>query len=124
MSPEQVRGETVDKRTDIWAYGVVMYEMLTGERLFEGKTMSDTLASVLRDEPRLERVPWQAQKLLTACLERESSRRLRDIGDARRLLEEAPANPNANVANPDACTHLDYARLARAGTGRCEFCLS
>ena len=64
MSPEQARGEPVDKRADIWAYGVVLHEMLTAERLFEGKTVSDTLAAVLMKEPDLEGVPTKAQRLV------------------------------------------------------------
>ena len=57
MSPEQARGKAVDKRADIWAFGVVLYEMLTGQRLFEGETVSDTLAAVLTKEPDFNRVP-------------------------------------------------------------------
>jgi serine/threonine protein kinase len=88
MSPEQARGKLVDKRADIWAFGVVLYEMLTGERLFEGETASDTLAQVLTKEPDLSHVP--ARKLLSRCFEKDPSRRLRDIGEARFLLEDQP----------------------------------
>jgi serine/threonine-protein kinase len=88
MSPEQARGEQVDKRADIWAYGVVLHEMLTGKRLFEGKTVSDTLASVLMKEPDLTGAPPHVRKLLRACLERDPKRRLRDVGEAWRLLED------------------------------------
>ena len=88
MSPEQARGEHVDKRTDIWAWGVVLHEMLTGQRLFAGKTLSDTLAAVLMKEPDLSGVPAKVGKLLHACLERDPKRRLRDIGEAWRLLED------------------------------------
>jgi Tol biopolymer transport system component len=91
MSPEQARGEVVDKRTDIWAFGVVLYEMLTGKPLFEGKTLSDTVAAVLTKVPDWNQAPPRVRRLLQACLERDPKRRLRDIGDMRRLLEEAPA---------------------------------
>jgi serine/threonine-protein kinase len=64
MAPEQSRGKTVDKRADIWAFGVVLYETLSGRRLFEGETTSDTLAGVLTKEPDWERVPAQARRLL------------------------------------------------------------
>src|ERR1700689_676719 len=64
MSPEQARGKDVDKRADIWAYGVVLYEMLTGQRLFEGETISDTLAAVIKEEPDLAKVPAKVQRLL------------------------------------------------------------
>ena len=91
MSPEQARGQTVDRRADIWAYGVVLYEMLTGQRLFEGETISDTLAQVLTKEPDWDRVPVKVQRLLRRCLEKDPKARLRDIGNARLLVEDAPA---------------------------------
>src|SRR5215470_16474156 len=68
MSPEQARGKAVDKRADIWAFGVVLYEMLTGERLFQGETVSDTLAAVLKEEPDLAQVPVKVRRLLRLCL--------------------------------------------------------
>jgi serine/threonine-protein kinase len=88
MSPEQARGKTVDKRADIWAFGVVLYEMLTGEALFTGETVSDTLATVLTREPDFERVPARMRRLLRRCLEKDPRKRLRDIGDAWDLLDE------------------------------------
>ena len=100
MAPEQARGHAVDKRADIWAFGVVLCEMLTGRRLFGGPTISDTLAAVLTREPEWTHVPAGARRLLRACLERDSKRRLRDIGDARRLLEDAEAPPPAVSAPP------------------------
>jgi serine/threonine protein kinase/Tol biopolymer transport system component len=89
MSPEQAKGKPVDKRTDIWAFGVVLYEMLTGKRLFQGETMSDTLAAVLKEEPEWDRVPAKVVPLLRHCLEKDPKRRLRDIGDMELLLETA-----------------------------------
>ena len=90
MSPEQARGKAVDKRTDIWAFGAVLYEMLCGRRAFEGETVSDTLASVLRSDPDWSllpaAVPVHVRTLLARCLERDPSRRLRDIGEARLAL--------------------------------------
>jgi eukaryotic-like serine/threonine-protein kinase len=87
MSPEQARGKTVDKRADIWAFGVVLYEMVTGKRLFKGETTSDTLAAVLKEEPNLTLAPDKTRRLLRACLEKDSKRRLRDIGDVGLLLD-------------------------------------
>ena len=91
MSPEQARGKTVDKRADIWAFGVVLFEMLTGQRLFAGETVSDTLAQVLTKEPDWEQVPAKVRRLLKKCLEKDPKKRLRDIGDAWELLDDAPA---------------------------------
>ncbi len=90
MAPEQARGRTVDKRADIWAFGVVLYEMLTGGRLFEGETTAEILAAVLTKEPEWERLPAPAQKLVRSCLEKDPHRRLRDIGDFWRQIEQAP----------------------------------
>jgi Tol biopolymer transport system component len=87
MAPEEAQGEPVDKRADIWAFGVVLYEMLTGQRLFKGNTVSDTLAAVLKETPDFDRVPAKVRILLRRCLERDPKRRLRDIGDALPLLE-------------------------------------
>src|SRR5215468_4343829 len=87
MSPEQARGRAVDKRADIWAFGVVLWEMLTGKLLFRGKTTSDVLAAVIRDEPDLSRLPAKVRPLLKRCLEKDPQKRLRDIGDAMGIVE-------------------------------------
>jgi Tol biopolymer transport system component len=99
MSPEQARGHAVDKRADIWSFGVVLYELLTGKQLFGGDTVSDTLAAVLRHDPDVPAVPPRFQKLLRLCLTRDPRQRLRDISGARLLLDEAPA-PAAVTARP------------------------
>ncbi len=91
MAPEQARGHNVDQRADIWAFGVVVCELLTGKLLFEGATISDTLASVLRQEIDFNATPTRFHPLLRACLERDPKRRLRHIGDARLLLAQPPA---------------------------------
>jgi len=91
MSPEQAKGKSVDKRADIWSFGVVLYEMLTGKRLFNGETITELLGSVLKEEPDLSRVPDRVRRLLRACLEKDPQHRLRDIGDVWRLLDDAPA---------------------------------
>src|SRR6202522_2185941 len=88
MSPEQARGKVVDKRADIWAFGVVLYELLTGKRLFQGEDLTETLASVVKEEPPWGAVPPQVRRLLKSCLEKDPKRRLRDIGDVWRMLEE------------------------------------
>jgi len=87
MSPEQARGKPVDKRADIWSYGVVLYEMLTGQRAFKGDDVSETLASVLKDAPAFDALPASTpprlRRILERCLERDAKARLRDIGEAR-----------------------------------------
>jgi serine/threonine-protein kinase len=92
MSPEQAKGKPVDRRTDIWAFGVVLAEMLTGRRMYTGETVSETLASVIRDVPDLAVLPAATppsiRRLLQRCLEKDPWRRLRDIGEARFTLQE------------------------------------
>ena len=102
MSPEQARGQLVDKRTDIWAFGCVLYEMLAGRTAFAGQTLTDTLAAIVGREPNWrilpDTTPVSIQRLLQRCLEKDSKRRLRDIGDARIDIDEAlslPARPAA-----------------------------
>ena len=106
MSPEQARGKAVDKRTDIWAFGCVLYEMLAGKRAFRGETISDTIAAVLECEPGWHELPpatpAKIGDLLRRCLQKDSQRRLRDIGDARIEIEEALAAPA--IAEPTAAT--------------------
>jgi serine/threonine-protein kinase len=91
MAPEQARGHKVDKRADIWAFGVVVYEILTGRPLFDADNVSDVLAQVLTKELPLDAAPPRFRPLLQRCLERDQRKRLRDIGDAPLLLDEQPA---------------------------------
>lgn len=92
MSPEQARGAIVDKRADIRAFGVVLHEILTGQRLFDGETVSDTLASVLKTDVDWSRLPAETpasvRRLLRHCLARDRRQRQQDIGDARLELGE------------------------------------
>ena len=102
MSPEQARGTAVDKRTDIWAFGCVLYEMLTGRRPFAGDTVSDTIAAILRREPDWNALPDETpagiRRLLHKCLDKDSKRRLRDIGDARMELDDSlPASQGSPI---------------------------
>jgi Tol biopolymer transport system component len=90
MSPEQARGRAVDKRTDIWAFGVVLYELLTGKRLFTGEDVTEILASIVKDQPDLTEVTTRFRRLLERSLEKNPKKRLRDIGDAELLLESVP----------------------------------
>ena len=97
MSPEQAKGKEVDKRSDIYAFGLVFYEMLSGTPPHKGDTLQETLASVLKDEPDLNQVPPQAHHLLKRCLEKDPQKRLRHIGDVMSLLDDAPAPSSATT---------------------------
>jgi eukaryotic-like serine/threonine-protein kinase len=93
MSPEQAQGRPVDKRADIWAFGCVLYELLTGKRAFRGETLQDTIAAVLEREPDWQalpaKTPAKIRELLRQCLQKAAGRRLQTIADARRTIEEA-----------------------------------
>ena len=102
MSPEQARGKPVDKRTDIWAFGCILYECLTGKRPFEGETITETLAAILKDEPDWDAlpasVPGKASDLLRRCMKKDPRERLRDIGDAAIEIAEAGAETVGETA--------------------------
>ena len=102
MSPEQARGRAVDKRTDIWSFGCVLYEMLTGQKAFAGETVPDTIAKLLHREPELsalpEKVPSPIRRLLQRCLEKDVKFRLHDIADARIEIEDVLRGPAAGAA--------------------------
>ena len=98
MSPEQARGNTVDRRTDVWAFGCCLYEALTGKATFRGNTVSDTIANVLKQEPEWDKlpesIPTKIRALLRRCLQKDGNRRSRDIWGARLEIEEAIAAPD------------------------------
>jgi serine/threonine-protein kinase len=100
MAPEQAKGKRVDKRIDIWSWGVVLYELLTGERMFQGDDAAETLAQVLTKQPNLERVPANVRRLLEECLQKDPKLRLRDIGDANRLIAEEDTSATAPSRSP------------------------
>ncbi|MFQ5720346.1 MAG: protein kinase, partial [Acidobacteriota bacterium] len=99
MSPEQARGQPLDRRTDIWSFGCVMYEMLTGRRAFAGETISDIIAQVLKAEPDWallpKGLPAGVRRVLTRCLQKDPDRRLRDLGDAEVEIQEARRDEEA-----------------------------
>ena len=98
MSPEQARGKPVDKRADIWAFGVVLYEMVTGRRPFQGENVTDVLAAVVKDAPDLSAAPPELRRLLEKCLEKDPHKRLRDISSVALLLEEhGRAHPATSI---------------------------
>ncbi|MGE5837317.1 MAG: serine/threonine-protein kinase, partial [Acidobacteriota bacterium] len=102
MSPEQARGQSLDKRTDIWAFGSVLYEMLTACKVFAGATVADVLAGVIGREPDWSALPAgtprRLRDLIRRCLQKDPSRRLRDIGDARLELDDVMTDPIAPPA--------------------------
>ena len=102
MSPEQARGKNADKRSDVWAFGCVLYEMLTAKRAFEGSEVSDTLAAVLKSDPDWTALPPHAsagiRRVLRRCLEKDPRRRFHDVADVRLELEELPARETATIS--------------------------
>ena len=102
MSPEQARGKPLDKRTDIWAFGCVLYEMLTGRSPFAGDTLSDTLARILERDPDWQRLPSSTptslRQLIARCLDKDPRRRLRDVGDARTEIEDLLSSHHTDQA--------------------------
>ena len=130
MSPEQARGLAVDKRTDIWAFGCVLYEMLTGRKAFASDTILDTLTAVVEKDPDWTASPRRRRaylrRLLRRCLEKDPTRRLRDIGDARVELEEGAESHVCKTfyagRSPAAVHRRTIAALAVVGrwhAGRC-----
>jgi len=120
MSPEQARGRDVDKRTDIWAFGCVLFEMLSGRRPFDASTPTDSLARILEHEPDWSALPVatpdSVRRLLKRCLEKDLSRRLRDVGDARLELEDAQsAGPPSSSPAIGARAHSPQRGGWRAG---------
>ena len=104
MSPEQARGQSVDKRTDVWAFGCVLYEMMTGRRAFSGETISDTIAAILGREPDWTALPAalppEVQRLMRRCLQKDPRRRIHDIADARVEIDEALDTASTPAASP------------------------
>ena len=112
MSPEQAAGKAVDKRADIWSFGVIVWEMLTGKRLFDGETISHTLADVLRAEINFQQLPYGTPpaigEMLRRCLDRDTKSRLRDIGEARVTIEKYLANPSSSVSSSRATARRSW----------------
>ena len=108
MSPEQARGKAVDRRADIWAFGVLLFEMLAGQQLYDGETTTDILARVIEREPDLTRMPpntpARIRELIRRCLTKNPRQRLRDIGEARIAIEEVVAGGDAAELRPAAGT--------------------
>jgi serine/threonine protein kinase len=130
MSPEQARGKLVDKRTDIWAFGCVLYEMLSGRLTFPGATVSDTIAAILEREPAWDALPRTlppaVRRLLRRCLEKEARQRLRDIGDVRLELDETASargqdglalHQPVGITRRTAIASLASAAIGAAATG-------
>ena len=112
MAPEQAKGKTADKRSDIWSFGVIVYEMLTGKRLFQGESAVEILGGVLNQEPDITAAPVRVHKLLRWCLEKDRKKRLASISDARRRMEESET---ATVIAAAPASRLGSAAWAVAG---------
>jgi Tol biopolymer transport system component len=121
MSPEQARGKPVDKRTDVWSFGCVLYETLTGRRAFSGETATDVVAAIIEREPDWSALPANApagiRALLRRCLQKDRKRRTHDIADARIEIEEALAQPDAALAGKLGATALGKSMLLAGVVG-------
>jgi eukaryotic-like serine/threonine-protein kinase len=117
MSPEQARGRAVDRRSDIWSFGCLVYELLTGRQAFAGETVSDTLAAILKSEPDWSALPPHTPRrvsdLVRRCLRKDAASRLRDAGDARIELEEVIATPDGAEAVDAAAARAPRSTPAR-----------
>ncbi|HEY4580350.1 MAG TPA: protein kinase, partial [Candidatus Acidoferrales bacterium] len=118
MSPEQAKGKVADRRADVWAFGVVLYEMLAGKQLFSGETIPETLASVMKEEPALDKIPSNTppaiRNLLRRCLEKPVRRRVQHIGEVRIVLEDVLSGVALGPAEPVAAQRKGRERLAWA----------
>src|SRR6202158_3168186 len=113
MAPEQAKGKTADKRSDIWSFGVILYEMLTGQRLFPGESAVEILGGVLNKEPDIFAAPKRVHKLLRWCLEKDRKDRLASISDARRMLGEGEgADASVTTLSPSRFGRLPWAVAA------------
>lgn len=102
MAPEQAKGKRVDKRADIWAFGVILHELLTGQRLFQGEDAAETRAAVIHRQPDLGKTPIPARRLLERCLVKDPKKRLRDIGDAAAFLDVDTEITPKGLQNPSS----------------------
>jgi hypothetical protein len=119
MAPEQARGRPVDRRADIWAFGCVLFEMLAGQRPFEGEDVAETLGAIIHKEPPWSilpaNIPPAIGRLLQRCLEKDPKQRLRDIGDARLEIDSALREPAADHAVAGGGAPTTRSRAALAG---------
>jgi Tol biopolymer transport system component len=121
MAPEQARGKQVDARADIWAFGVVLYELITGQRLFKGEDLTETLASVVKEQPDLSAVPTRVRRLLETCLQKDPKKRLQAIGDIRLVLDAAEPLPSSAGPSRLGWMVAGVAILASAGLAFVHF---
>jgi eukaryotic-like serine/threonine-protein kinase len=118
MAPEQAKGKQADKRSDIWSFGVILYEVLTGRKLFTGETAVEILAGVLNQDPDLSAAPPRVHKLLRWCLEKDRKQRLASISDARRLLSESDEARRSCLARTPRPAQVTTTRASRRSRSR------
>jgi eukaryotic-like serine/threonine-protein kinase len=108
MAPEQAKGKTADKRSDIWSFGVIVYELLTGQRMFAGESAVEILGGVLNKDPDISAAPPRVHKLLRWCLEKDRKQRLASISDARRMLDDPTAPEPATSIQKEPPSKLPW----------------
>ena len=122
MSPEQARGQTVDKRCDIWAFGLVFFEMLTGKGMYTGRSLTETLAAVIHEEPKLDELPQDTpppriRDLLERCLRKDPKLRIRDMGEARITIHECVTQPDQPQATEAPARNSSLGTSGAGGGG-------
>ena len=124
MSPEQANGREADRTSDVWAFGCVLYEMLTGRRAFEGETVGEILAGILKTEPDWHRLPAETpdgiRRLLRRCLQKDQKRRFRDIRDARLEIDDVQSGTPQNERVGAGSVRTPGAARLGVGPGACR----